>query len=127
MNDDPSEVDVIYGKIANGEKVQKLADELVAKFAATGLMPRQFDRVKLHVTVINTLYRKGTDDMDQEQDLAVQKRETLDARPILQCFGDFQFGSLSLKEIHLSQRRAGKRSKENYYFPSAIVPFSLSK
>ena len=40
---------------------------------------------------------------------------------LLQHYGDFYFGSMDLKEIHLSQRRAGKRSKENYYFPSAVV------
>lgn len=126
MNDDPSEVDVVYAKVQNDE-LQNLATELVNKFSETGLMPRQFDRVKLHVTVLNTLFRKESDDLGPSSTgQGVNResnnvRETLDARPLLKHFGDFQFGSLSLKEIHLSQRRAGKRSKENYYFPSAIV------
>ena len=115
MNDDPAEVDVIYAKVHECEELQKLADGLVSKFADTGLMPRQFDRVKLHVTLINTIFRKGEDYEES------QKRETLDSRPIFQFFDDFSFGSMNLTEVHLSQRRAGKRSKENYYFPSAIV------
>ena len=83
-------------------------------------MPRQFDRVKLHMTVLNTIFRKEDfDGNDQEQ--KGEQRETLDARSLLQVFSDFPFGSMDLKEIHLSQRRAGRRTKENYYFPSAIV------
>ena len=82
-------------------------------------MPRQFDRVKLHMTVLNTIFRKedigGATEVEQQQN-----RETLDARRLLQLYGDFPFGSMDLKEIHLSQRRVGKRTKENYYFPSAI-------
>lgn len=119
MNDDPSEVDVVYGKVKNSEELQKLADFLVAKFAESGLMPRQFDRVKLHVTLLNTIFRKGTEDL--ESNSSASGRETLDSRAIMQHFGDFHFGSMILEEIHLSQRRAGKRTKENYYFPSAIV------
>ena len=80
-------------------------------------MPRQFDRVKLHMTVLNTIFRKDDQEVEVEQQ---QNRETLDARRLLQLYGDFPFGSMDLKEIHLSQRRAGKRTKENYYFPSAI-------
>ena len=45
---------------------------------------------------------------------------------VLQHYGDFHFGSMDLKEIHLSQRRASKRSKENYYFPSAVVSLWFS-
>ena len=118
MNDDPAEVDVVYAKVQNSEKLQKLADFLIDQFAETGLMPKKFDRVKLHVTVLNTIFRKE-DDVEEAKN--VKTRETLDSRRILDNFGDFRFGSISLKEIHLSQRRAGKRTKENYYFPSAIV------
>ena len=118
MNDDPAEVDVIYAKILeeNGEKLQELANFIVAEFAKTGLMPKQFHRVKLHMTVLNTLFRKDEEFSEEKT------RETLDSRPILELFGDKTFGTnVTLKEVHLSQRRAGKRTKENYYFPSTIV------
>ena len=116
MNDDPAEVDVIYAKIVEeNSKLQKLADFIVAEFAKTGLMPKQFDRVKLHITVVNTLFRKDEEFSEEKV------RETLDSRQILELFGDKSFASVTLKEVHLSQRRAGKRTKENYYFPSTIV------
>ena len=117
MNDDPAEVDVIYAKIVeeNSEKLQEIVDFIVAEFAKTGLMPKQFDRVKLHITVVNTLFRKDEEFSEEKV------RETLDSRQILELFGDKSFASVTLKEVHLSQRRAGKRTKENYYFPSTIV------
>lgn len=118
MNDDPAEVDVVYAKIINSDELQKLADHLVSKFSASALMPKSFDRVKLHVTLLNTIFRR---DLEEQQDLQESRRETLDARIIMQNLSDFHFGSMMLEEIHLSQRRAGKRTKENYYFPSAIV------
>ena len=51
-----------------------------------GLMPRQFDRVKLHMTVLNTIFRKGDSDFQEEkaeQKAEQQQRETLDARSLL--------------------------------------------
>ena len=47
-----------------------------------GLMPRQFDRVKLHMTVLNTIFRKEDSDF-QEEKAEQQQRETLDARSLL--------------------------------------------
>ena len=43
-------------------RLQSLADTLVSRFSASGLMPQQFDRVKLHVTLINSLFRKDPSD-----------------------------------------------------------------
>lgn len=122
MNDDPSEVDIIYGQVLDSSVLQTAADKIVAIFSDTGLMTRQFNRVKLHVTLLNTLFRKGVDDDDDNQ--VKGPRETLDSRPIFEQFADYEFGHVTLKEIHLSQRRAGRRTKENYYHPSAIVQFS---
>lgn len=35
-----------------------IADQLVERFVASGLMLKEWDRVKLHATVMNTLFRK---------------------------------------------------------------------
>lgn len=35
-----------------------VADQLVERFVASGLMLKEWDRVKLHATVMNTLFRK---------------------------------------------------------------------
>ena len=37
-----------------------MADRLVEHFVSAGLMVREWDRVKLHGTVMNTLFRKDS-------------------------------------------------------------------
>lgn len=39
-------------------RLQVIADQLVDRFVASGLMLKEWDRVKLHATVMNTLFRK---------------------------------------------------------------------
>ena len=64
MNDDPSEVDVIYGQV-HCDELQIIAETIVNQFVDTGLMPRQFDRVKLHITLLNSIFRKNGDESEQ--------------------------------------------------------------
>ena len=118
---------------------------------------RQHDRVKLHVTVLNSLYRNKLED-EFEGYKEGAPRVKMDARcvhcseyyffnfiyetrrrrieraivffsvsilsnlrTVLSEFGHHDFGSAPIREFHLSQRRAGRRTEENYYFPSTIV------
>lgn len=57
------------------------------KFSAAGLMPRQFERVKLHVTVMNTLFRKDPSGTAQAEVMEsrrnVKERESFDAAGVL--------------------------------------------
>lgn len=39
-------------------RLQQIADRLVECFVSAGLMEREWDRVKIHGTVMNTLFRK---------------------------------------------------------------------
>lgn len=39
-------------------RLQAIADQLVERFVASGLMLKEWDRVKLHATVMNTLFRR---------------------------------------------------------------------
>ena len=71
----------------------------VDKFRASGLMRRENDRVKLHLT----LFRKEQGDLGQA-------RESFDCRPVLSGWG-----SLGLVEV--KWRRTG----EGYYMPSVVV------
>ncbi len=90
MNDDPSEVDVVYAKVGtnpDSDVLQRLADGLVNRyiffkarrlhnaciksclyfsFVTAGLMVKQYDRVKLHLTLINTLFRTESGICDNE-------------------------------------------------------------
>lgn len=61
MNDDPAEVDVLYGKINSDSKndlVQKIADTILEYFTQKKLIRSdKFEHVKLHVTLMNSLFR----------------------------------------------------------------------
>jgi len=122
MNDDPAEVDVLYVKIKDETGIlQQIADMIVDKFVSSGLMKKEYDRVKLHLTVMNTLFRKEQGDIGEKQNKNTKVRESFDCRPILEGWNEIHFGTVQLEEIHLSQRRAGRRTAEGYYLPSAIV------
>lgn len=45
-------------------RLQVIADRLVEHFVSAGLMVREWDRVKLHGTVMNTLFRKDSTGKD---------------------------------------------------------------
>ena len=84
-------------------------------FVASGLMRRKYDRVKLHLN----LFKKEQGDLG-DKDLG-QARESFDCRPVLSGWGSLSLGEVELEEIHLSQRRAGRRTIEGYYLPSVVV------
>lgn len=58
-------------------------------------MQRQYDRVKLHVTLINTRFASG---VEEEND------RKFDARTVLEKYANYEFGSQNINEIHLSMR-----------------------
>ncbi|KAJ6643917.1 Activating signal cointegrator 1 complex subunit 1 [Pseudolycoriella hygida] len=94
MNDDPSAINVLYGKVESPQ-LQAIADEVVDRFVARGLMQRQYDRVKLHVTLINTRFGNGAE---------AENDKTFDGRAVLAKYADFEFGTQNISEIHLSMR-----------------------
>ena len=119
MNDDPGDVDVLYGKVRDDTGIlQNIVDGIVAKFVQSGLMRREYDRVKLHATLLNTLFRRDQGDLgDRDR----KERESFDARALLDRFSELSLGRVSLTELHLSQRRAGRRTNSGYYLPSAVL------
>jgi activating signal cointegrator complex subunit 1 len=126
MNDDPSEVDVLYAKIVDTEtsnacpsRIQSIANKLMEKFVDSGLSKRQYDKVKLHATVMNSLMRQDSSGMSSARMTSNNKfvdrdRESFDARNILKLFGDFDFGIYTLNEIHLSLRFSAS-NQDGYY------------
>ncbi|KAH9512759.1 activating signal cointegrator 1 complex subunit [Bulinus truncatus] len=122
MNDDPSEVDVLYAKLLNGEtskRLQNLVDYITEKFQTSGLMKKEYDRVKLHVTVINTLMRKDPTGVFDASKPGTKARESFDASRILKEYNDFDFGPLHIDSIHLSQRYT--TSKTGYYESASYI------
>ena len=110
----------------------------VEKFSNSGLMKKEYDRVKLHVTLLNTLFRRDAGDLGDRNLTKVciffcakqchrfeatlfQERESFDAREILETWSELSLGRVSMSELHLSQRRAGRRTAAGYYLPSAVL------
>uniref|UniRef100_A0A182TC74 K Homology domain-containing protein n=1 Tax=Anopheles maculatus TaxID=74869 RepID=A0A182TC74_9DIPT len=117
MNDDPHAVDVLYAKIES-PALQTAADQIYEYFIAKGLMQKKYDHVKLHATLINSLFRVSQTEAVSERE-AERKRITFDASEILRLYGEYDFGSLVLNEIHLSQRFS--TSCTGYYEATAVM------
>ncbi|XP_072280594.1 activating signal cointegrator 1 complex subunit 1 [Pyxicephalus adspersus] len=129
MNDDPGMVDVLYAKVKmkdGSERLQLIADRLMQRFLGSGLMLKEWDRVKLHATVMNTLFRR--DPLAEERSTVSpgkpgqRERESFDARNVLKLFENFSFGELDLDTVHLSQRFSTDSS--GYYTSAGQVQFS---
>lgn len=112
MNDDPSFVDVLYAKVqladqTNTSRLQNFLDRLNEELLNTGLLKQKFERIKLHVTLMNSLLRKDDTGILEAQKTSRgrvknQERESFDAKNILRLFGQYDFGQVELNELHLS-------------------------
>lgn len=127
MNDDPAMVDVLYAKVDvkdNSDKLQMIADRLVEHFVSAGLMVREWDRVKLHGTVMNTLFRKDStvEDTGGPGRQTISEREAFDARNILKMFRAHDFGEFELNAVLLSQRYSSDCT--GYYTSAGSISFS---
>lgn len=125
MNDDPSCVDVLYAKVQSDE-LQEIANGVAEYFANRGFIQLKQDNVKLHVTLINSRFCDNDDaiekDEAQAQDLRDgnrQQRKTFDASKILKKHKDFYFGSMTINEIHLSQRYS--KASNGYYEATGVL------
>lgn len=125
MNDDPSAVDVLYAKVVS-EELQQIANEIAQYFASRGFIQLQHESVKLHVTLINSRFCDNDDAIEKEENQDLRdgnrnQRKTFDASKILKKYKDYNFGSLSINEIHLSQRYS--KASNGYYESTGILKF----
>ncbi|NWY05549.1 ASCC1 protein, partial [Nothoprocta ornata] len=129
MNDDPTMTDVLYAKVHmkdGSDRLQVLADKLVERFVASGLMLKEWDRVKLHATVMNTLFRKDPSAEERSSSAAgkssCKERESFNGQNILKLFENFSFGEVQLDSVRLSQRFSSDAS--GYYATSGQLTLS---
>lgn len=105
----------------------------VLTIMSIGLMPRPRDSVKMHVTLINTLFRDnsadyfGSNDTDQlSKSAATQSgttskpRRSFDGRDILRQYATYDFGKQPVTEVHIS-RRYTTNCVGGFYDASAVV------
>ncbi|XP_029464890.1 activating signal cointegrator 1 complex subunit 1 isoform X2 [Rhinatrema bivittatum] len=129
MNDDPGMVDILYAKVQTkdgSERLQLLADRLMERFLNSGLMLKEWERVKLHATVMNTLFRRDPSAEERSSTASgkpgPRERESFNARNILKNFENFVFGELDLNTVHISQRYSTDNS--GYYASSGHINFT---
>ncbi|PBC27387.1 activating signal cointegrator 1 complex subunit 1 isoform X1 [Apis cerana] len=115
MNDDPSETRVLYAKLIDNEALEKMVDEIVDYYNRIGLLYKETDKVKLHLTLMNTKFKLN------EEENYYEKYKTFDATEIMKAHKNTIFGETTLKQIHLSQRHT--ISSNGYY--QAIAKINL--
>ncbi|XP_007895863.1 activating signal cointegrator 1 complex subunit 1 isoform X2 [Callorhinchus milii] len=106
-------------------KLQLIADGLVERFIASGLMGKEWDRVKLHATLMNTIFRKDPTVEDRNATSGKynpRERESFDARNVLKKFENYHFGEVELNAVHISQRFSSDSS--GFYASSGVINFS---
>ncbi|XP_046961793.1 activating signal cointegrator 1 complex subunit 1 [Vanessa cardui] len=126
MNDDPKEIDVLYGCVeevnAPSGLLQRVVDSIVSHFYKAGFMDKEYgrDNVKLHVTLLNSKYKSRDKGMDEETvSNQINKRETFDGSQILSKFSDYDFGIVELNNIHLSLRKS--MGPDGYYQSTCVI------
>jgi len=110
MNDDPSQVDVLYLQVHEtelGDRLEKLTKLIVDTYKGYSMVTEEQDKkVKLHATLMNTRYRRP----EQEEKY---QRERFNAHGIITKYENIDFGTYRLENIHLSQR--GAFDKTGFY------------
>ncbi|XP_020296338.1 activating signal cointegrator 1 complex subunit 1 isoform X2 [Pseudomyrmex gracilis] len=104
MNDDPTEVRVLYAQITPNEKLQEIVDKVSNYFDDIGLKKKEHERVKLHATLMNIFFR---------DDYYAKFKKNFDASEILKMYKDASFGETKLEQIDISERHTAV--KDNYY------------
>lgn len=76
------------------------------------------ENVKLHVTLINTKYRKTADDTTIKKK-KWPKRIPFDARKIMEKYKDYHFGECDFDSVHLSL--ISSKGEDGFYKPLYII------
>uniref|UniRef100_A0A8R1HHY2 AKAP7_NLS domain-containing protein n=1 Tax=Caenorhabditis japonica TaxID=281687 RepID=A0A8R1HHY2_CAEJA len=89
MNDDPSQVSVIYAKVG-GAKIQTVANHIAHRLPELGVAAEnRGEAVKLHVTLMNARYVAQAD--------GKSKNFTFDATKVLEDLREMYFGTVQIK------------------------------
>ncbi|KZC07262.1 PREDICTED: activating signal cointegrator 1 complex subunit 1 [Dufourea novaeangliae] len=120
MNDDPAETRVLYAKLIDkNNALQEVADEIVNYYASIGMLQKERETVKMHVTLMNMKFKQR----DEDGSKAHKSTETFDGSGILKAHADTCFGETVLKEIHISQRHT--IGTNGYYQTTAKIDLTM--
>lgn len=104
--------------------LQDVANKISDFFYEKGLVRQYQDKVKLHVTLMNTKYRKSESEPNspaKKKKHWFEKRKTFDASSIMQRYKDFYFGEVAFDSIHLSL--ISSKGDDGFYMPISVIKF----
>ncbi|XP_044268006.1 activating signal cointegrator 1 complex subunit 1-like [Tribolium madens] len=121
MTTNLKKVDVLYANatiVGENEEfnLQKLVNDLSDHFYERGLVRTYQDNVKLHMTLINTKYRKESGTPKKRRWV---KKQNFDASTIIEKYKEFYFGECALDSIHLSLMSTV--GDDGFYQPLSII------
>eukprot|EP01023_Acetabularia_acetabulum_P067316 TRINITY_DN9255_c0_g1_i1.p1 TRINITY_DN9255_c0_g1~~TRINITY_DN9255_c0_g1_i1.p1 ORF type:complete len:401 (+),score=67.35 TRINITY_DN9255_c0_g1_i1:85-1203(+) len=118
MNDDPSSMHVLYMQVKEtdgNDRLQRVCNLVVDALYKEGIaLMQDAKKVKMHVTVINTRYRRGKKQGEGEMEEGQQQRTAFDGRKLIEGYTDVDLGEHQISTLHLSQR--GKYDEQSGYF-----------
>ncbi|VDK77070.1 unnamed protein product [Onchocerca ochengi] len=112
MNDDPTRVHVLYA-LTSSDELSDVVNTIAEAMSDTGFAPQQ-DSVKIHLTLMNTRY------MWEKK----KKRGRMDVTKLLEKYRDYEFGKVTITEVHISSLN-GSVDESGYY--SSVGTFELNK
>lgn len=121
----PSASHVLFGKVVS-EELQDIANRTAKLFADQGLSKHTNEDVVLHLTMINTAFYKPFGQKPGQSNRGNSRYQKIrygsfDARKILEKYKNFDFGSLSINKIEISE--IGSMSEDGFYISIGSLQF----
>lgn len=131
MNNNPSKAHILFAKIdEQSNRLQSIANRLVECFVNANLLSESTEEtVKLHITLMNSLYRQRNLNKANKASKETQfkskrvKREPFNAKQIIERYNDYLFADLVVPNIQLNNIR----TKSDSGFYGLIEMFELPK
>ncbi|RZF44333.1 hypothetical protein LSTR_LSTR006883 [Laodelphax striatellus] len=116
LNNDPKKARVVFGKVdrSDHELWQTLCDSVVDYFTKAGIIQKEYDQVKMHITLMNTIFRRKSSVKEVRKN-----RRPIDVSSIIKEYENYDFGITTVDSLHLSDMRAV--SSSGYYKPELIL------
>ncbi|KAF7283182.1 hypothetical protein GWI33_001245 [Rhynchophorus ferrugineus] len=127
MNNNARKVDVLYANVkmmneTEEHNLQNIVNDISKHFFDRGLARKYQDNVKIHMTVINTKYRRQNGTPKRK---LRYKRQSIDATKILEKYKNYDFGHCNFDSLHLSHITL--KGEDGFYKPIAIVNLEPNK
>ena len=92
----------------------EISDEVLKAFISGGLAEEQYNRVKIHCTIMNSKFVAGDVNPKDERNRKVDRQvNCFDSSNIMKKYGKFKFGNVVIDTVYLHERF--KPSTDGYF------------